>query len=62
MGRHVARIGDERCLHGGGDVKKRPLEDPGLDWRKILQWVFEKRDEEVCTGLSWLKVWADSRG
>jgi hypothetical protein len=30
---------------------KRPLEDPGVDGRIILRWIFRKWDVEVWTGL-----------
>jgi hypothetical protein len=35
---------------------KRPLGNPGVDWRIILRWVFRKWDVGVWTGLSWLPI------
>jgi hypothetical protein len=32
------------------------LEDPGVDERIILIWVFENWFEEACTGLRWLRI------
>ena len=32
------------------------LEDPGVDERIILIWVFENLFEEACTGLRWLRI------
>jgi hypothetical protein len=37
----------EGCVH---------LEDPIVDGRLILRWIFRKWDVEVWTGLSWLKL------
>jgi hypothetical protein len=32
------------------------LEDPGLDGRIILRWIFRKWDRETWTGLIWLRI------
>jgi len=32
------------------------LEDPGVDGRIILRWIFSKWDVGVWTGLIWLKI------
>jgi len=31
-------------------------EDPGIDRRIILRWIFRKWDVEVWTRLSWLRI------
>jgi hypothetical protein len=31
-------------------------EDPGVDGRIILRWIFRKWDVGVWTGLSWLRI------
>jgi hypothetical protein len=36
------------------------LEDPGVDLRIILNWIFKKWDEEEWTGLIWL--WRGTSG
>jgi len=35
---------------------KRPLEDPGVDGRKILRWIFRKWDVGTWTGSSWVTI------
>jgi hypothetical protein len=32
------------------------LEDPGVDGKIILRWIFRKCDVKPCTGSSWLRV------
>jgi len=32
------------------------LEEPGVDGRIILRWIFRKWDVGVWTGLSWLRI------
>jgi len=32
------------------------LEDPGVDGRKILRWIFRKWDVGVWTGSNWLRI------
>jgi hypothetical protein len=32
------------------------LEDPGMDGRITLRWIFNKWDGEVWTGLIWLRI------
>jgi hypothetical protein len=32
------------------------LEDPGVDGRIILRWIFRKLDVGAWTGLSWLRI------
>jgi len=31
------------------------MKDPGIDGRIIFSWIFRKWDEELCTGLFWLR-------
>jgi hypothetical protein len=50
---------DERCLwdFGGGHLKERDhLEDPGVDGRIILRWIFRKWNVGVWTGSSWFRI------
>ena len=40
-----------------GKLKERVhLEDPGVDERIILRWIFRKWDVVVWTGLIWLRI------
>jgi hypothetical protein len=32
------------------------MEDPGIDWRIILRWIFRKWDVGAWTGFIWLKI------
>ena len=56
---HVARMGDRRGVYGVlvGNLRERdPLEDPGVDGRIILIWIFRKWDVETWTGSIWLRI------
>jgi len=41
---------------GGKPEGRNHFEDPGVDGRIILRWIFRKLDVGVCTGLSWLRT------
>jgi hypothetical protein len=50
---HVAHVGERR----GPYLRERGhLEDPSVDVRMILKWIFEKWDEGAWTGLIWLCI------
>jgi hypothetical protein len=56
---HVARIGREEVCTGfwWENVRERDYwEDPGVDGRVILRWIFKNWDVVVWTGLSWLRI------
>jgi hypothetical protein len=36
--------------------ERNHLEDPGIDGKIILSWIFRKWDVAVWTGLSWLRI------
>jgi len=39
----------------GKPEERGRLEDPGVDGRIILRWIFKKLDG-ACTGLIWLRI------
>jgi hypothetical protein len=42
---------------GGENVRERNhWEDPSLDGRIILRWIFRKWDVGIWTGLRWVKI------
>jgi hypothetical protein len=54
---HVTGMGGEKRW---GNLRRRDhLEDPGVDGRIILRWIFRKWDVEVWTGSSWLRIGTD---
>jgi hypothetical protein len=54
----ICSVYGERCLQGvGGKSEGRNhLEDPGVDGRIILRWIFRKWNVGVWTGSSWLRT------
>ena len=51
--------GEERCMQcfGRGNLRERDhLEDPGVDGRIILRWIFRRWDVWAESGSSWLVV------
>jgi hypothetical protein len=57
--RHVALMGKRRGAYrvSVGKLRERArLEDPGIDGRIILRWMFRKRDMGLWTGSSWLRI------
>ena len=50
---------EERCMQGfwWGDLSQRDhLEDPDVDGRTILIWIFSKWDVGAWIGLIWLRI------
>jgi hypothetical protein len=51
--------GEEKCMQsfGGGNLRKRDhLDDPDVDGRMILKWIFREWGVGVWTGLIWLRI------
>jgi hypothetical protein len=39
------------------NLRKRDyLEEPSIDWRIILRWIFRKWDDGAWTGSMWLRI------
>ena len=56
---NVAHTGERRgvCKVQVGKLEgKNHLEDPGVDGRIILRWIFRKRDVRTWTGSVWLRI------
>ena len=61
---HVARMGTgEAYTEFWWRILREsdPLEEPGVDGRIILRWIFRKWDEGAWTGRSWLRIGKGSR-
>jgi hypothetical protein len=57
--RHMASMGESRGAYRvwwGNLREKDHFEDPGVDGRIILRWIFRKWDMGAWTGLSWLRI------
>jgi len=59
---HVERMGDRKGVYRV--LVRKPegsnhLEDPGVDGRIILSWIFRKWDVGVWTESSWLRIGTD---
>ena len=56
---HVARTRERRGVYRAvvGKLRERDhLEDPDVDRRIILKWIFRKWDVGVWTGFNWFKI------
>jgi len=56
---YVASMGEMRGVYRVLVRKpegKRPLEDPDVDGRIIIRWIFRKWDVGVWTASSWLRI------
>jgi len=56
---HVACMGERRGVYRVLEVKpegKRPLEDPEVDWRRILRWFFRYLNVKAWTESSWHRI------
>jgi len=56
MGRACSTYGENSGVYRGKPEGKSHLEDPGVDGRMILRWLFREWDVVVWTGLIWLRI------
>jgi len=59
MGETCSTYGERRGLYSvlvGKPDGRRPMEDPGVDERIILRWIFRKRDVGLWSGRSKLRI------
>jgi len=59
---HVAHIGTREVYTGfwWGNLRERDhLENPGVDGRMILRWIFKKWDMGAWTGSIWIRIETD---
>jgi hypothetical protein len=42
-------------------MEREHLEDPGVDGRIILRWIFRKWDMGAYTGSNWFRIGTDGR-
>jgi len=65
MGRagHIARMGGVEVYTGfwWETLERVHLEDPGIEGRIILRWIFRKRDVGALTGSMWLRIGTGGR-
>jgi len=58
-GAHSTYGAQERCIQGFGGEKPREtdhLEEPGIDGRIMLKWIFRHWDVRVLITLIWLRT------
>ena len=56
VGWHVAHMWDRRGVLVGKPERRDHLEDPGIDGRIILRWIFRKLDVGI---LDWIELAQD---
>jgi hypothetical protein len=59
VGGACSTYGEIICIYrgfAGKPERKNHLEDPGVDGRIILRWIFRKWDVRAWTGLMWLRT------
>jgi len=60
MGGACSAYGERRGVYRvwWGNMKERNhWENPGVDGRIILRWIFRKWNVGIWTGSSWLRIW-----
>jgi len=56
LAKPVARMGEKTGFWWGNPRERDHLEDPGIEGRRTLRWIFKKWVMGTWTGLIWVRL------